>query len=96
MIRNGGSQTVTHNEGWFETTVIVCFYRHPSLPEETTPFVGVDLIGSGSGNPDLIAGRCEGPAESYRLGEALRQPQPHSDLKFQSFSAASHSLVFPR
>jgi hypothetical protein len=57
MLRDDPSMTLTEDEVWFTTTVLLSQYDHDDFPERTRAFLAFDLLGSGGEDADMLAGR---------------------------------------
>jgi hypothetical protein len=75
MLRNGRSDVPTQLEAWFETTVILSQYRHSNLPDGWVLFVAFDLLGSGSGDADMIAGLGGTSKGLYEFANAIQSSE---------------------
>jgi len=57
MLRDDPSMTLTEDEIWFTTTVLLCQYDHDEFPVGTRAFVAFDLVGADGETADLLAGQ---------------------------------------
>ena len=77
LYRNGGSETLTAQVDWFETTVAMCLYRYDGWDPQRVVFVCFDLLGSNGSDADLCVGACEVSRE-YTYGWARAAPAENS------------------
>jgi hypothetical protein len=56
MLRDDPSMTLTEDEFWFTTTVLLSQYDHEDFPEGARAFVALDLLAGGGAEADMLAG----------------------------------------
>jgi hypothetical protein len=78
LYRNGGSEALTAQVEWFETTIAMCLYRHEGWDPQRVVFVCFDLLGTNGSDADLCIGACEVSRE-YTYGWVRAAPVDELD-----------------